>query len=61
MSGRDANHAPLPSAEEKNEWSYISTPLSAFMLCLGTTFRILSLEHDIHHSNVIALFNIFMM
>jgi hypothetical protein len=33
----DTDHSPLSSAEVKNEWSYISTPLYTFMARRGTT------------------------
>ena len=26
LPGREDSHSPLPSSEDKNEWSYISTP-----------------------------------
>ena len=32
-SGRETDHSPASSAEAKNEWSYISSPLYAFVVC----------------------------
>jgi hypothetical protein len=61
LSGRDANHSPLPSVEDTNEWSYNSTPLYAFMVRKGTTFTILSLGQDSQHSILTSLLYIFMM
>jgi hypothetical protein len=36
--GHDVNHCP-PSAEFKNEWSFISSPSYAFMAWTGRTFN----------------------
>jgi hypothetical protein len=36
---REANHSPPPRTEVKNEWSYTSTPLYAFLMeCRGTFY-----------------------
>jgi hypothetical protein len=35
--GCEANHPRKSSAEFKNEWIYISTPLYAFMACIAST------------------------
>jgi len=39
---RDVNQAPPSSAQLKNEWSYTSTPLCAFMACIGKNAPTLS-------------------
>jgi len=40
----EADHSPLPSAEIKNEWSYISIPPYAFMGSTGETLFYFSLR-----------------
>ena len=34
--GRDVNHRPPSNAEVKNEWSYTSPPIQAFVAWTGT-------------------------
>jgi hypothetical protein len=35
---RETEHSPASSTKVKNEWRPTSTPLYAFMLCIGTNF-----------------------
>jgi hypothetical protein len=32
---READNSPTSSAEVKNEWSFASTPLDIYMVCVG--------------------------
>lgn len=43
--GRDAGHLPACSDEDKNKWNFPYTVLVLFMVCAGTTFRLLVFEH----------------
>ena len=42
--GHEAGHSLLSNNEIKNEWSYTSTPIYAFMACTGTTLTCLLLK-----------------
>ena len=42
----EANHSPLSSDQVKNEWSYISTPLYAFLAWTGMTTFCLYVKYN---------------
>jgi hypothetical protein len=42
--GLDVNHSPLSRSEVKNEWSYASTSLYAFIVCTGPSVYVLEVK-----------------